>query len=346
VNQLIPKKVDYFASLDQVEALQSLELDVRSRIWNMNEDEGTLLEYLIGDEISETVAGAIGGPTVEIPNHLKVWWRTLILVRALLAPARKEHDRLLESIEKERVRSDDEMDQGDDIDYTKQDDVLTLLKDNLGRYKSVIIGVVAKDLTGIEDSSESLSFADILILQQIESSTVYSRSILEACIQTLVTHKIVRIDNILKWLLCDCMNDGQSTVVLRWWELASLSIQFGMHEIITSVSSDGSTDMIVDDTQDENLSENMKKVKRVLDFLDPLLLYTFRRVCTLLNTYTSAVDTGKRNKLTSGQVDLIEGYKYLLCGIHSGFVSTLHDSTTSRTDLKRALASSSISGQL
>jgi hypothetical protein len=241
-----------------------------------------------------------------------------------------------------KTESSDMEEEKAENDDVSSEDVLTLLKDGISRYKSVLFGVISKDATAVDDSSEEVFAAELLILQQLEGSTAYSRSILENCLHSLLLHKCVRIENVFKWLLHDINEKSEGKEVRfcrRWWELAISSIQLYINQI-TATDSNASSAMSVDDGLDSS-ALNTQKFQNVLEFLEPLLHYTIRRVCCILISI-STLDA-KQKKLTPDQVDLVEGLKYLIVDTYSIVLGCAQGSHMSRTELKSLLAESSIS---
>lgn len=330
----------------KVEVLDQLTTDIRTRMY-ANEDEGMILGYLTSDDVSEsTLAAMTDRQDVLHPIDPKArsWWRLFVVASALFAPAKQEYERIKNVVEIAINTESSDMEEEkteNAMTDANHDDVLTLIKDAISRYKSLISGVISKDANTIDDSSETLSGAELFILEQLEVNTVYSRSTLEGCLHSLIFHKCIRIDNVLKWLLNDVNGtvDGKDTrVYLRWWEIATSSIQFCVYQIMIKAP-EVSEAMSIDDGVDSS-SLTTQKAKKVIEFLEPALSYVIRRVCNILTSLPSP--DGKGTKLTPTQVDLVEGVKYVIVDSYSIFLTSLQDSHTSQSDLKVILAESSI----
>eukprot|EP00957_Ditylum_brightwellii_P043649 3309116-Ditylum_brightwellii.AAC.1 len=97
------------------DGLVSVERDLRGRIWGTNDDPDTIREYMVGDEISESLGGNMdddddegsgsGGGAAD-----KIWWRTGLVIRALLNPAAKERARFRRAVANARDRASGGMD--------------------------------------------------------------------------------------------------------------------------------------------------------------------------------------------------------------------------------------------
>jgi hypothetical protein len=329
----------------EVEVLDQLSTDIRNRIY-ANEDDGMILGYLTSDDVSESIRTAIADSENSIyliDPKIRSWWRLFAAVSGLFAPAKQEFERITKNVEiAMKVESDMDEEKADDIlTEVDHEDVLTLIKDGISRYKAVIFGVISKDAYALDDSSETLVGAELFILEQLKVNTIYSRSTLEGCLHSLLLHKCVQMENVLKWLLDDVnsiADEKNICVFLRWWEIATSSMKFYIYEIIMRKSQTNES-MSIEDGIDSTFA-TAERAKKIIEFLEPLLSYSIHRVCQLLTLITS--QDAKSTKLTPNQVDLVEGVKYLIVDSHSIFLSCLQDKNTSRSTLKVLLAESPI----
>jgi hypothetical protein len=335
---LLPTPLE--GSEQEISALASVEDEIKSRIYSSTSEAAeTLLSYLLGDEVGESIAGALAEET---DQKDRTWVRTGVVIRAMLAPARSEYVRLKTEIEKARTTTDDDDDAMDEETdgAGSHEDVLSLLLRKFALYKSVLLGVMKKDAES-QGGAEVQAFGELFLLNQLEESTIYSRSLLEGCIQAFLKHKFVTVESIFKWLLGESRREEKTQVALRWWELASLSLQLGM---IDAVAENGgaSTDMAIDGEQNGGANGSPAKANRALQFLDSLLSYSVRRVGTLLNISSQEVTKG--NKLTPEQVDLVEGFKFIVAESRALYLSLLRDGSTPGVALQDAWAESAVGG--
>jgi hypothetical protein len=321
-------------------SLSTLEQDLQDRIWKKTEDADSLGDFLVGGEVAETVASNLGHDSGD--DWRRTWWRTLVIVRALLHPAAQEHIRLKSFVEKalEQQDTNEDMEGGDGNTADQgNDDMVAQLLETLPRYRSVILAALTKDgeglaeqqsLGGIDTMSERhiTDFGEACLLQTVQSVAFYSRTVLETVVECLLQHKVVSAMAVLRWVLADFgRDDGESSsikVVERWWELASIATRVSCAEKVASkggseMLGDG-IGMIVDATGDGTQTVDNSPAKLLLDELGPLLEYSVHRVHTLLTK-----QDGHRKKLTAYHIQLIEGVKYFVRSAHSLFYESQYD---------------------
>jgi hypothetical protein len=289
----------------------SLQADVTKRM-KIKEDPSTLLSYLIGDELSESMNSLHGD--IEVSED-KIWWRTGVILRAIFSCAQEEYERYKSDIESARAVKDS-TDMNENNAGFKEDTLSSILT-LIDQYKTTISGVKDKDADGLVDGVD-LSSGDTYMLEQLNLMAFYSRTMMAACVQAFLQHKLVSVEGLLKWLLGDFgAGDATPKVILRWWEISSNAIQQEMTRIVSLVSS---TDTI------EN-GQSSERTKAVLEFLDPLLSYIVGRVGSILSTNFRA---SKGNRLTPLHVDLVEGFKYIVVEAQGQYISLLRDDSSSK----------------
>lgn len=318
-------------------ALEALEAEVINRICQMREDPEMLLKYLVGDELSESVAGALAS---EAHTAATRWWRSGIVIRAMLSPAVGEYKRLKDIVEQARnadvngIQEDDE----------SSDDILASILDILTQYRPLLLGAIARDAADADSSqgtavseTEILELGETFLLEQVNGMTFYSPAVFDCCIQFLLRQNVIGVKVALRWSLGD-RGEGESDapVFRRWWEIATLAFRLGVSELGDIQSSP----MAVDD--DEASERNV-----LMAFLDPLLTYVVQRVCDLLLRLSESDSKG--SKFAPEQVDLVEGAKCVTRRVHNLYISMSRESkvgykTTKGLEIAAALSLSAIAG--
>ena len=284
--------------------------EIVARIYEQGEDAATLLTYLNGDEVGEIVASSSDN-----------WGRTAMLWKALLSPARKAHLALKDAIDNSQT------DGGMEQDRDEATDVLSVLTDKLDQYKEAVLGVMAKD------STESSEAGELFLLDSLAAATTFSTSILDGCIHSCLLHKFVSVFSVVKWSLGERADGNDRNPVQRWWEVASAALE---HGLVTEELPDATP------KEDDGMAvegESSPSFK-TLAYLDPLLSYSVQRVGTLLQKAVSNEE--KPNKLTPGQVDLIEGFKRVVMNCYELYYEMATGSTSAA--LQEALGESSVAG--
>jgi hypothetical protein len=309
-------------------AILSLSDEVQHRIWENSEGSDSLLAHLVSDEIGESIAGALNGT-------INRCGRTIALARAIMSPALLAYKATKEAIS--NIRSGDDLSPMDEAGDTK--DVLSVLQEKIEEYKNALQGVMVKDVNVTGYESDGKSHAEVCLLGQVASATSYSRTILEGCVQALLQQELVHVSSVLKWSLGETTEGSSTGPVLRWWEIVSSSIQLGISK---SLAEEHGTGAMGDENEDDMITT---KQARILDYLDPLLSYVIQRVSSLLVASTN----GKANKLSSEQVDLTEGFKYVTLDCHNIYYAIMQKEGqeggfVSSADLHESLSESAIAG--
>jgi len=290
------------------DGLVALQTNIKTRIWDGLEDAGLLLAYLTGDEARESVSTALQSET---QTRNRSWWRVRVTARALMSPASEEWARIYRMVESARHT-------GLEDDDRPAEDSMAKILDTLRQYRALLLGVIAKDAEGVGGEAEHVIAGEIFLLEQVESTVPYSRALLDACLQSLLQNDAISSASIFHWSLGDCDDGTEDTsVVVRWWELAELAIQ---HTVTQTVSNSKNGLAPMDEGDESQMSDTplQRMAKALIDQLEPLLSYCVRRVCTLL----TGKDTGA-NRLSPEQVDLVEGVKYIAARTRSVYLSTL-----------------------
>ena len=320
---------------------ETLETDVENRMFKSRDDPEMLLKYLVGEEVSESIAGALAsygdGPATS-------WWRTGVVARAVVSPAKSEYNRLKAIIDKARSADDDAMQEPDD----GTDDVLATILDALSEYRPLLLGAIAKDAVGVEekqkaDGVEVLNEADLLVfgesflLEQMYSAVSYSPAIFDCCIQFLLRQKIVSVMGAIRWSLGDNGGEPSTLVVRRWWETAILAIRIG-----AAALADGKGSAMAVDEADETSPD-----KALIEYLYPLLAYIIHRTCDVLSRLSE--DDAHASKFSPEQVDLVEGSKTVILRVHALYVSMSRESskdTKTTSTIYTTLLQSALAGPL
>jgi len=310
-------------------ALDTLQDELTQRISRNGDTEDAIREYLLSDETSESVQGTLDdsmGTSSSNDDDLdKIWWRTGVAVRSLLHSAKEDHSKMEMSIENSRIMTD-----GNENGVDQLEDVVTETEDIISRCKSIILGSLAKDiqvheenldLRGESKSSEAdtLLMGECYVLKQCERIASYSSVVFTSCIETCFKHKVVSAIAIIRWALNDEGNQADTTsVVSKWWELASLAMRLHINLTISDdeskIETSGDLGMIIDtggdyDEQNAQGTPLVRRMKKITDSVEPLLDYTVKRVTYLLE---NAPRDSSSKKMTHFEVDLVEGTKYFL----------------------------------
>jgi hypothetical protein len=321
------------SALPDDSALASFAKDVSSRIWDNREDEHSLLQYIVGDELSESVTTDLAG----LPVGERTWWRTHAVARALLSVTKQEHTYLALSIAQERTANEDAM----DATIEAPADILSLLLDALVQYTPLLLGVLAKDLDGQASADAAPVQGELHVLQEISNHVLYSRTTLDAVVSSLLHHKVVSPDAVVRWSLGDMGQETPGVLAIHWWDMSTMAIHYGLTNLFAVTPASNQGEMQVEDNQDE--SPTMKNARL---FLEPIIEYTVGRICHLLS---SASHTVESSKLTNTQVDLVEGFKCLVrqtkrCLLHVLLSSSVIGQQLRPATVRKYLTNSCLSG--
>jgi MIF4G like len=311
--------------------LESFEQDIQAR-FGMSESPDSILAYIVGDELSETVTAVLDA-AIEVDRS--PWWRSGLVLRGILAPAALEFDRLKGNIAKKQLVFENDNDMQEDS-LGSSEDVLASIASRLDQYKSVLVGAVNKDTTESQGSVELIQ-GEIFVLKQLEKTLFYSRGQLYSCIQGLFVAKLVSVESIFRWLLGESESGLGSTepkryrIVPCWWEIATMMLRLGIQSTLSSDTAAASSSQAMEN--DSDLMHNgvdKAAVLAVLNFLDPLLSYAVCRVAALLSADDTSKSTSNpitgnssNSKLTASQVELVEGCKTVAAQAEQLFLTLL-----------------------
>lgn len=333
-------------------AVESVEKDIKERIWKNNDEPEDVQEYMIGDEVSEIMQGSmdddIESSTAEDPD--KIWWRAGLIIRVILSPARENEQNLRRIVQDctANIAMDD-----DDQEDLLNVDIVADVTDFLMRYKPVLLACLAKDikihdenldLRGVSKKieSEMVLMGEEYILSQCQKVAGFSTSILTSCLEVLVKQKIVSAKGVLQWIFSS--EDEKRIEALAshgWWTFASLAVRLAIDDFvsdrITLMESDGGDISMIIDTGGDGEGGNAgtpsaRRIKKVTDFISPLLGFASDRVHALLRP------SQDDKNLTHFEADLKEGLKFLIRSITSYTILTLtEDETVKKTAENPAL---------
>lgn len=322
VDHLLARSVSNDDEDDADASLTSFIEDMTRRIYVEGESTDPNLTYLMGDEIGETLDGY-------------PWARTKVMWNALLSPAKHLHEEMIKAFDMAKAAMEPMDDDEGKID------VLAVISGKIIEHKTAIQMVMEKDketLISKIGAESNGPRGELRLLELVSQGTSFCRSLLEGCLQCCVQHELVQVDSVLKWCLGEVSNGAQNQVVLRWWELAWLSIQYGMDQVIDSQSKQMSI---------EDQAEAEPIYLQLLEYVVPLFTFMVQRICALLPEF----DSVKRRKLTSPQIDLIEGFKFISVECQNEYFSRLMDvreangsNTWTLESLRSVWSDSSLSG--
>eukprot|EP00560_Eucampia_antarctica_P008290 CAMPEP_0197824908 /NCGR_PEP_ID=MMETSP1437-20131217/2096_1 /TAXON_ID=49252 ORGANISM="Eucampia antarctica, Strain CCMP1452" /NCGR_SAMPLE_ID=MMETSP1437 /ASSEMBLY_ACC=CAM_ASM_001096 /LENGTH=503 /DNA_ID=CAMNT_0043424713 /DNA_START=31 /DNA_END=1542 /DNA_ORIENTATION=- len=223
-----------------------VQQQLQQRIWKLLDDPDSIREYMVGDDVSteqgmkldddKDTTNLQNGNNAGAADLEQIWWRTSLVIRSLLLPARRDWKHKQQSLQTnknnnsnnmsdndnndtEQMDQDDDNNNNDDDDDTwkDQEDVLAEIHDALQRYRPVILATLAKDmqaheenlqLKGVEEDHQqqqegTLSLlGEISILQQVSQITSYSPHVIfTSCLEYLIQTQIVSTMAVFKWLL-------------------------------------------------------------------------------------------------------------------------------------------------
>mmetsp|Transcript_33698 Transcript_33698/g.72996 ORF Transcript_33698/g.72996 Transcript_33698/m.72996 type:complete len:860 (+) Transcript_33698:82-2661(+) len=337
VDTLLPSTA---ASETTQESLQALEKDLEDRIWIHNDDPDAVREYIVGDEVQESVSGSLassGGTS-------RLWWRTSVVVEAVLRPTKIDLGRARKAIQtslSKQAGDEDIMDEEDPDLET--DDVIVDTAEAIARYRPVILAAMGKDWHVYEelqgtamDESDMLVMGEVHVLRQVERLASYSAAVLEACVDSMLKNHVVSAMAVLRWALGE--NDeptpgstgtgvgSESPIIKNWYRFALLAMRIGVSMILSGddFDNDGGG-MIIDRggeddaTMESDESPVSRHVNKVLAFATPLINYAADRVCLIL----ANTDESDRKRVKPVEADLIDGMKLFAVTVQSQLRSIL-----------------------
>lgn len=318
-------------------ALETVEKDIKERMWKNSEEPEDVQLYINGEEVSETIQGSMDDDleSAATLDPEKIWWRSGLIIRSILNPASEKEYHLKQSLAKSVVAI--AMEDEDDEEDPKVD-VVTDITDYLVRYKPVLLATMAKDiqvhdenldLRGESKKSESelILMGEEYMLLQCQKLTGYSSATLTTCVEVLAKEKIVSVKGVLRWLLGAEGGKGNESIASRgWWNYASLALHLAVDDLasdkISLMDGDGSDiGMIIDSRKDDgdgnSGTPSSRRIKMVTDFVSPLLQYASDRVKAILG------ELKDEKELSHFEADLKEGLKFFIRSVSRHIVSIL-----------------------
>ena len=322
------------------ESLQALEKDLEDRIWIHNDDPDAVREYIVGDEVQESVSGSL----VDNGGASRLWWRTSVVVEAVLRPTKIDLGRAQKAIQTSlsKQAGDEDIMEEEDPDL-ETDDVIVDTAEAIARYRPVILAAMGKDWRVYEelqgtamDESDMLVMGEVHVLRQVERLASYSAAVLEACVDSMLKNHVVTAMAVLRWALGE--NDeptpgttgtdvgSESPIIKHWYRFALLAMRIGVSMTLSGddLNNDGGG-MIIDRggeddaNMDSDESPVSRHVNKVLAFATPLINYAADRVCLIL----ANTDESDRKRVKPVEADLIDGMKLFAVTVQSQLRSIL-----------------------
>ena len=337
-NKLSTKIISEQGSVDTIKSssfqttIDNIESNLINRMWKNNDDADEIQNYILGEEISETVHGSMDDDLESsTSDESKIFWRTGLIVRSILDPASCYRLRMISMIEKSIQQDEDNqvlsyMD--DDVTENPKEDAITDIIDLIDRYKSVLLSSLAKDIQTFEENldlrgeskvseEDMLHMGESFILSQCEKKCGFAYSIFSAYVECFIRNKIISSEGVLIWCLGSSRIKRGATMIGRsWWNIASLAVCLGVDNLISGSYSKLNADvgMIIDAGRDDESDENTgtasaRQIKKVNDFLVPLLQFAASQV----NSELQANGTnGTKKTISHFEADMREGLKFLI----------------------------------
>jgi hypothetical protein len=262
-------------------AIASLQSEVQKRVWGDEEDPSLLSEFLLGDEVSTK---ANGGD----------WFRTDVLIRVLMEPAKQALEGMKSSLEPS-APDEDQMDEGEGA----AKDVLAVITDALTRYKQALAGSIAKDAESVGADEDTIILGGAVLLRRVESMASFNSSLMEGIVSCLVRQRVISAFSVLRWVLADSGESSETDLVSRWATYATSSIRESL--VAFEAEGSGNGGMTIDRGNAESDEEFCSKVTT---HLSQALHYSVKRVASLLTAGASG-----EKRLNPLQVELLEGMK-------------------------------------
>jgi hypothetical protein len=281
-------------------SVASLEVEINRQLWDNQVDPAVLLEYLQGEE----VGAALGASTSK-------WARTDAFVRVLLDPARQLEEGLKTVLDK--VVSGVEAGEDDmEDDSTLSKDVYATITDAIQKYKTTLLGVLAKDAEASGGEAARVQ-GGAFLLRRVESMASFNSGLLDGVVVSLLQNRVVGPMSVMKWVLRDVGDSLVAPLVPSWSKYSVIAVREGLVATTSDATAGGT--MTIDGgggaPGDELLTDLTSK-------LGQLLNYALQRVCSLLVTTQL-----NEKKLKPFQVNLVEGMKSLVFTSKILFTSTL-----------------------
>ena len=347
--------------------LDTLKQDLGRRIWGMEEDPFSILQYMGTDELQESFQSALQeeASTTETPSANATFWRTKSLIRALWIPLYGERGDLRILLLEKSQPNADAMDQDLSMMENETTDALAQVLNAIRKYRALIEGVVAQETQqqqGGESNDEKKKelalececvFLDLLS----ECCLSYSRTAWITVTKRLLEESILSPMGLLSWSTTGSSSTKTETrdtfsfqhlmeVQLRgWcWEVCEAAMQIGGSRLFPVVSDYGHIGLTAArDTNDENAtntapdqgkSRDVRNAESFVAFATPLIQLFLERVRAILlsvpSTDNDDDDNKPRKKLAPQHVAVLEGCKRVVHATRDAYVSCLETARTTR----------------
>jgi len=269
VDECFPRTTTTALEYSEGDTLGQFEKELKRRVWDEDENPDALLEYLMSEGVTNSLAAVEGR-----------WLKTIALVRVIVSPVKMIQKSLTGLVVKKE--EDEGMDQMVDDTHESKDHFMGV-SDAIDKYSRCMLGVFTKEAELYGDITEGGALA----LRQIETFGYFNTPLLQGLIGGFLKKSVVDSTVVARWALGDLGDSTVADVVPRWWEFASDALQQSANMI------EGNNGIVVDGNAAE---------AEALAAREKMLTYTVKRVCSLL-----AKKNEKR--LDPMQVDLLEGMK-------------------------------------
>ncbi|CAJ1917333.1 unnamed protein product [Cylindrotheca closterium] len=280
-NELVGRTRHALVAYPADSPMDALEKELRSRIWDKEEDPSLLGEFLMGDEVASKANGGS-------------WFRTEVLIRVLMEPAKQAKEAMVASLEPSGD-DEDKMDEGEGA----AKDFQVIITEALIRYKQILTGAIGKDAEanggGHEDAVIS---GGAVLLNQVESFASFHSGLLDGVVACLVRQKIIGFFSVLKWALSDTGDAPVTDLVSRWSSYATCAVR---ESVVAMDEESNPAGMTIDSA---TAATDEAFCGQVMTMLFQGLQYAIKRVVALLSTSTE-------KKLNPLQVELLQGMKDL-----------------------------------
>lgn len=282
-------------------AFASLGLEIRDRIWEKNEDPDQLRGYILSEEVLDMICSESNFAETEWGS---IFWRTNAIIHGMLHSAERQQAQIKEAV----ASAADSLGDAMEPDDLGNDDVYCSTMENLHRYRTVLIAVLAKDaeaynerLTGHGQTSRSgagpLVSAQLYLLRQVHTILPNSRTLMEGCINCLVENELVELQCVFRFAL-----NPKEKLIDRWWEIVSATFRLGLDKAVSNVDESLGNLFVLDNEVDFAISN---RTSPIIAFAEPIVELMVVLVCEFLLSKA----TGEA-KLSPEEVDLVEGLKY------------------------------------
>ena len=350
--------------------LDTLKQDLGRRIWGMEEDPFSILQYMGTDELKESFQSALQeeASMTETPSANATFWRTKALIRALWIPLYGERGDLRILLLEKSQPNADAMDQDLSMMENETTDALAQVLNAIRKYRALIEGVVAQETQQQQEGGESndekkkelaLECECIFLDLLSECCLSYSRTAWITVTKRLLEESILSPMGLLRWSTTGSSSSTETEtrdtfsfqhlmeVQLRgWcWEVCEAAMQISGSRLFPVVSDYGHIGLAAAarDTNDDNAtntapdqgkSRDVRNAESFVTFATPLIQLFLERVRAILLSVPSSDndddDNKPRKKLAPQHVAVLEGCKRVVHATRDAYVSCLETARTTR----------------